>query len=167
MVARWTGERMPYNAIDEPVRQLCRVLNSFPGVYTYTSCGGHAEFDPPGNTCQAPEGCWYVDSHIDRTDDGHAALEFFAWVYKDIAPDGFLFDVFARAPYLNCPGSMIYYRWAGSDPDDPASTADAFAECLRRARFSYFVTPTRARRMYESVPEYWGDDPFVYEKETP
>ena len=70
-------ERTPYAGIDPPVRQLVRVLNRFPGVCTYTSDGGH---DGPQYDAQVPAGCWYVDSHIDRSDEGHASLEFFAWV---------------------------------------------------------------------------------------
>ena len=39
---------VPYDELDEPVRELVKVLNSLPGVATIGSCGGHADGDPGG-----------------------------------------------------------------------------------------------------------------------
>lgn len=139
-------ERTPYNEIDLPVRKVCRVLNRFPGIHTYTSCGGHP--GPHGNNlCRADEGHWYVDWHAARTDAGLVSLEFMAWIAQDIAPDGVDLCVLAKAPYLNFPGRMIYYRWAGFDPADPRSTADAFAELLTEHRRRYYLTAAHARKL--------------------
>src|ERR1039458_10237488 len=105
-----------HDEIDPPVRNLCRVLNSFPGIATYTSCGGHAV---PANSAQAEQGTWYVDFHVDRSDDGWISLEFLGHVAYDLAPDGVVLEVYAKPPYLNHPGQMLFFRWAGQDPDDP------------------------------------------------
>lgn len=137
----------PYKEIDEPVRNLCRVLNRFPGVATYTSCGGHAEH-PWGS--QAPEGEWYVDSHIDRSEEGWLSLEFFAWASWNLVPEGVGFQALAKPPYLNRPGEMLFFRWFGFEPDDPTCTADSFAELLADLRRSYYVTAHQARRWPDS-----------------
>jgi hypothetical protein len=139
-------ERAPYKDIDPPVRSLVRVLNRFPGVHTYTSCGGHAEIT---NSCQEPEGRWYVDSHIDRTDEGWASLEFFAWMQADVfweRETAIEFLPLAKAPYLNMPGQMIFFRWAGLDPKNSAASADACAETLTEYRKDYYITAHQAAR---------------------
>jgi hypothetical protein len=117
------------------------VLNRFPGIATYTSCGGHAEQENDG---QAPEGMWYVDFNVDRGDEGWISLEFFAWIAYGVAPDGVSFQPFAKPPYLNFPGSMLFFRWSGENPDDPACTADNFAELLTDARRRFYVTAHQA-----------------------
>ena len=139
-------ERTPYAQIDPPVRQLCRVLNRFPGICTYTSCGGHP--GPHGdNQCRVDEGHWYVDWHVDRSDEALVSLEFQAWIAGDIAPLGIELCAFAKAPYLNFPGRMLFYRWAGFDPDEPKATADNFAQLLTEHRRDYFMTAAAARRL--------------------
>lgn len=141
------SERTPYREIDAPVRGLVRVLNRFPGVHTYSSCGGHAE---PDRDDRASAGEWYIDSHIDRDGEGHAALEFFAWVAYQAAPAGVEFRPYAKPPHLNRPGSMLFYRWAGVDPDDPDCTPAAFAALLTDLRRTFYVTAARARK--------WGEE---------
>ncbi len=153
MNPRCPTERTPYGAIDPPVRNLVRVLNRFPGVQTYTSCGGHpiAEREP-GNSCQMAEGTWYVDSHIDRTDEGYASLEFFAWVAHDLNSVDLLFLPLAKPPWLNFPGKMLFYRWTSIDPDEPRFAADAFAEQLTDLRHrGFYVTAHQAKNW----PEDW------------
>jgi hypothetical protein len=121
-----TSSRTPYDGIDPPVRNLIRVLNRFPGTTTYTSCGGH---DDPQFDAQAPAGCWYVDSHIDRSDEGYASLEFFAWVNYDLRSRPIYFEPLAKPPFLNFPGHMLWYRWSGNDP----GRSQLRGRCLRRA----------------------------------
>ena len=133
--------RTPYPEIDPPVRNLIRVLNRFPGIRTYTSCGGHARVE---NSGQAPEGMWYVDFHVERTDEGWMSLEFFGWISYEMAPDGVGLDAFAKPPYLNYPGNMLFFRWAGTDPSESDSTADSFAGHLTDWRRSYYVTAAQA-----------------------
>lgn len=139
-------ERTPYNQIDPPVRQLIRVLNRFPGIATYTSCGGHP--GPHGdNHCRVDEGHWYVDWHVHRSDEGLVSLEFQAWIAEDIAPDGVALFCFAKEPGINFPGRMLFLRWTGFEPQDKDSTADAFAELLTDYRRRYYMTAARARKL--------------------
>jgi hypothetical protein len=131
----------PYPEIDPPVRNLIRVLNQFPGVKTYTSCGGHAEVE---NSCQMSEGTWYVDFNVDRSDEGWMSLEFFAWVAYDGMDSGVILESFAKPPWLNRPGGMLFFRWAGVDAADPHCSADSFAERLATFRESFYVTAAEA-----------------------
>jgi hypothetical protein len=133
--------RTPYKEIDPPVRNLIRVLNRFPGIATYTSCGGHAEQE---NDCQPQEGMWYVDFNVDRGDEGWISLEFFAWIAYGVAPDDVALRAFAKPPYLNFPGSMMFFRWSGHNPDDPKCSADSFAELLSDTRRQCYVTAHQA-----------------------
>jgi len=136
--------RTPYDQIDPPVRNLVRVLNRFPGVETFTSCGGHP--NALEGSSASPEGCWYVDSHIDRTDEGWATLEFFGWTAYSVAPDGVEFLPLAKPPHWNFPGSMLFFRWDGVDPDIPEATADHLAELLTDCRRQFYVTALQASR---------------------
>lgn len=137
----------PVAELDPPVRGLVWVLNRFPGITTYTSCGGHPAAEREGRDDRAEEGCWYVDFHVDRTDEGWISLEFFAWVAYDLCPGGVQFEALAKAPYLNEPGKMLWFRWCGWDPGDEASAADAFAELLAAARARYYVTAEQAQAL--------------------
>lgn len=133
----------PDDEIDPPVRNLARVLNEFPGVHTYTSCGGHAD---PANSTQAEEGCWYVDFHVDRSDDGWASLEHLAWMAYDFMPrdGGVELLALAKSPW-NDPGQMLFFRWAGLDPDDPKATADAIAILLSVWKREAYLSAVEAR----------------------
>jgi hypothetical protein len=130
-----------YPEIDPPVRNLVRVLNQFPGVKTYTSCGGHAEVE---NSCQMSEGTWYVDFNVDRSDEGWMSLEFFGWIAYDGMDKGVILEAYAKPPYLNRPGKMLFFRWAGMDPADPDCSADRFAEWLVDLHRKYYVTAAEA-----------------------
>jgi hypothetical protein len=129
----------PNDPIDPPVQRLVDVLNSFPGIETFTSCGGH-QGAPEGGS-QAEEGCWYVDFHVERSDEGWISLEFFAWLAYDVTPPGVQLRAFAKPPYLNFPGQMLFFRWAGSSPDAPESTADAMADLFDRYGDEFFAGP--------------------------
>jgi hypothetical protein len=138
-------ERTPYKEIDPPVRNLVRVLNRFPGLHPYSSCGGHAKPDPK-NTSQCPKGIWYVDFHVDRTDEGWMSLEFMAWVHYDFyAPSSSVFlTALAKSPW-NYPGEMLFFRWEGHDPRSRKGTADAVAEQIAfLKRDGAYITAARA-----------------------
>jgi hypothetical protein len=145
-VQKMSKERVPYRELDPAVVPLVRVLNRFPAICTYTSCGGHPN---PQYGSQAEQGTWYVDFHVDRTDEGWISLEFFAWLNAGLVPEGIYLTAGAHAPYLNQPGEMIYFRWTGQDPDDPECTPEAFATLLKQARHDYYVTAARAARWAE------------------
>lgn len=138
-------ERVPYADLDRAVVPLVRVLNRFPGISTYTSCGGH---EGPLMSSQCPAGLWYVDFHVDRSDEGWLSLEFFGWVAYDLAPDDVELQVLAKPPHLNSPGEMLFFRWTGVTPT--ATTPAVFAETLREARRRFYVTARQAAR--------WSDD---------
>jgi hypothetical protein len=134
--------KTPYAEIDAPVRGLVRVLNRFPGISTYTSCGGHEEVS---HDDQAPASCWYVDFLLARTDEGWISLEFFGWIAYEVAPDGVALEVLSKPPFVNLPGKMVFFRWSGG----PAASADAFADTLSAARRQYYVTAAAARKWVE------------------
>lgn len=57
--------------IDPNVRRLVEALNRFPGVTTFSSCGGHPDFDDEAGQC--PENIFYVHFSLDPG-DGYAAM---------------------------------------------------------------------------------------------
>lgn len=103
--------------LDKNMVQLIRALNSFPGIKTFTSCGGH----PNPSACQWPEGTFFVGFNVAWNDDGRLALEFLAWFvngYLDTKTKGGVRLVpFSAPPYLNCPGECLHFALEGrADP---------------------------------------------------
>ncbi len=107
--------KLDYQDIDPNIRALVRALNSFPGVETIGSCGGH---DNPGPG-QEFAGCWRV-SLVFKTPQ---VLEFFAWMINDDYPSPVFLYPFAPPPQLNGFGNLRYVirGFKGSDPDDLAT----------------------------------------------
>ena len=73
-------EMLRTTEIDDRVRPLVEALNAAPPIWTWSSCGGHA--NAVGG--QAAAGEFYVDFHVDQTVDGWSALAAIAQVLGDI-----------------------------------------------------------------------------------
>ena len=125
--------QIPYNELDANMINLVRALNSYPGVTTIGSCGGHEEPLKPG---QWSAGTWYVKFDISKDRLGWYVLEFLAWAINNDAArtlaswDHLVLLPKAAPPYLNTPGDMLSFvleSYNGQDPDDLA----AFLEKVR------------------------------------
>jgi len=73
--------KIDYSAIEQPVRDLCRALNEFPGITTIGSCGGH---ETP-NDWQEPLGSWFVTFHVSLIRGGWKSLMQIAGVELEYA----------------------------------------------------------------------------------
>src|SRR3954451_23348932 len=109
----------PVSDLDPNIVSLVEALNSFKGITTVGSCGGHVDPGP----AQRPAGEWTVTFMLGPTDDGWRALEFLAWlVNNDSRRSGSKvhLEPFAPPPYLNTPGECLVFRlsgWGGEDPE--------------------------------------------------
>src|SRR5215203_2556084 len=131
--------QIPYDELDKNIVELVRFLNSFDGVFTVGSCGGHT--DPkPGQT---PANEWLVIFKLEFIDGqvslgGWLALEFLTWaINNDLRRGGF--DVrlmsFSAPPYLNEPGQTINFGIEGRSVD-PAK----IVQCLVKFRNAFFIS---------------------------
>jgi hypothetical protein len=133
--------RIKYSELDKNMADLVRVLNSFKGVRTIGSCGGHRKPLKPG---QWGAGSWYVKFGISRSDYGWFAMEFLAWVVNsDSRRAGANLEFFPTSPppYLNEPGEMLCFVIEGRKPEKP----EKFAEYLKFLKEAAYVTPGQAR----------------------
>ncbi len=64
--------RTPRIQIDQRVKRIVKSLNTFPGIYTFSSCGGHAK-----QTCtsQVPKNEFNVNFSVDPARGGWRSLE--------------------------------------------------------------------------------------------
>ena len=67
---------------DERVARLVHALDAFPGVESYSSCGGHP---PPLEESQCPANEFFVCFDVGREERGWRALEFIAWAAAEAA----------------------------------------------------------------------------------
>ena len=81
------------DAIDANMVKLVDVLNEFPGIITFSSCGGHPG---PREVSQAPAGTFYVNFELDVLLGGWRSLEIFAVAIQETEaaePDAFSITV--------------------------------------------------------------------------
>lgn len=76
---------VPYDEIDANIVPLVRALNSFPGIFTLGSCGGH----PNNKEFQNPEGTFDIVFGVEVADqrptrEGWLSLEFLIYVFNNI-----------------------------------------------------------------------------------
>ena len=90
---------VPYEEIDEPVRDLVRLLNEELSLVTIGSCGGHKN---PDNV-QAPEGEFWVSIEVPSNVDEWRGFEYLAWVCRDWgrAGEDLLLEADAAPPFVN------------------------------------------------------------------
>ena len=122
--------------LDRNVVHLVRILNSFPGIQTIGSCGGHPNPDP----CQWSEGSFYVKFHVAWNAEGRLSLEFLAWLINDMVvrtttKGNVLLLPVSPPPYLNDPGNCLCFVIEGSNGADP----EELAETMDEAKTKCFV----------------------------
>jgi hypothetical protein len=62
--------------IDTRVQHLVAEMSHLPGIFTFSSCGGHAVRT---NESQADEGCFYVNFSVEPTTHGWESLARIVW----------------------------------------------------------------------------------------
>ena len=121
--------------LDPNIRPLVAVLNSFEGIHTVGSCGGH----PNPRPGQDPEGSWSVSFYVDHSEDGWVALEWLVWLinndYRRGGHDVFL-GPYAPPPYLNTPGACLTFHLRGHN-EDP----EALAQWTEQQKAECYYTP--------------------------
>jgi hypothetical protein len=60
---------------------LAKALNRLPGVTTFSSCGGHLY--PDSELAQCPEGTFYIQFDIKRSNRGRDILELLSWASNE------------------------------------------------------------------------------------
>lgn len=131
-----TDQEVPYDQLDPPVRALCRALNSFSGILTIGSCGGHLAED-----AFRAENRWWVSFGLDVAEDGRPtyaawlALEFIAWAFRDMWRGGYRVEIapVSLPPYLNEPGQMLAFSiegWRDTDGTGEGIEPDRVAQFL-------------------------------------
>lgn len=129
--------------IDKNVLPLVQALNAFDGISTIGSCGGHQN-PKPG---QYPAGSWYIKLTVDRSDDGHFALEFLAWlINNDLRQPLSRIAIYPTAPppWWNEPGRVLSYV-IESNGEDP----EYIASLVKRAHETEFISPQEMKE-YEA-----------------
>ena len=112
----------PRYKVDANVRALVDALNALPGIFTFSSCGGHAKGT---NDSQLPADEFAVNFHVDVFAGGWLSLE---WIARTI---DFSEDV----------AKLTVAVWSEDKPDTMAfelkgvdgAVADDLAELLRSA----------------------------------
>ena len=110
--------KAPYKELDSNIVKLVRALNSFEGIRTIGSCGGHANPKP----YQRPEGEWEIVFNVDHNEEGWFALEFLTWfVNNNLSRQEHevYLSLNSFPPSINIPGEALYFGLEGSgvDPD--------------------------------------------------
>ena len=127
--------KAPYEELDQNIVKLVRVLNSFDGIQTSGSCGGHADPTPH----QQPKGSWLITLEVDHSEEGWFALEFLTWfVNNNLARGGrhVLLTLHSFPPFINIPGEALYFALAGEGVNP-----DWMAKELRTVKKTYYVSP--------------------------
>ena len=116
---------VPYDELDANVVELVRAINSFPGIYTVGSCGGH----PNNQDFQSREGTFDIVLQLEvesmrPTEDAWLSLEFLVYIFNNVFY-GTGIKVFvgpySAPPHYNEPGSTITFRAGGEEnPDEIA-----------------------------------------------
>ncbi len=126
---------IPYDEIDPNIVSVVRALNTFSGIRTLNSCGGHQDAGPGQNK----QGTWSVVFEVAHGEDGWFALEFIAWMVHDRIRGKHSLSLRADSPppYLNQPGASLAFvleGWNNEDPND-------LAEWMNTIRQENYVPP--------------------------
>lgn len=134
-----------YSRIEPNVVPLLKVMNSFPGLQTTESCGGHKDPQP----WQTPEGLFTVLFVVDHTLEGLVSLEFLVWIVNGSGPLQRNGEIVCNSfpPYLNTPGQAHYFAWHGIG--DPGKVADELAFLKER----FFLTEKASAPKAARVPK--------------
>ena len=107
--------------LDANIRRLVMTLNTYPGVRTIGSCGGHEH--PTG--VQRPAGEWFVTFFIAHTRGGWRSLELIAGSIL-LDPERTSLKVITSRPG-QVTGRALFFAlegWGQADPDRIASYLD-------------------------------------------
>src|SRR3954469_6294326 len=99
----------PDSELDSNIVSLVKALNSFKGVTTVGSCGGHPEPGPG----QKPAGEWTVSFKLSSDDHGWRGPGFLAWLVNNDARrsgSNVRLEPFSSPPYLNTPGECLVFH---------------------------------------------------------
>lgn len=125
--------KIPYDEMDANIVGLAKVLNSFDGIYTISSCGGHKR----NKSFQLPAGNWEVTFKLrparqnSPSVDAWLTLEFLVYLFSKCysSDKGYVrIAPFSPSPYLNGPGNSISFTLEGEDAD-PDEVADWLLMC--------------------------------------
>jgi hypothetical protein len=120
-----------YSKIDPNMRDLVKIINSFDGLTTISSCGGHPE---PLTEGQWPENSWIVMFKVASNDNGWLAFQFLAELISDDRVSGvFLASKAAAVPCLkqNSPEMKLPFAYVGNYCCDPQELAKFIKEVKR------------------------------------
>jgi hypothetical protein len=134
---------VPWEELDQPIRDLVRELSNLPGIVTLSSCGGHDDAAAKGDG-RGPEHwdvyfrpCFAFPEDAEAVwpdEDGWLAVEFLTWVVHDLRAAGrrIWIDVDASAPFLNGPGRSMKFIISGVRTGEGGYSPEDFIADLRR-----------------------------------
>lgn len=140
------SDTTPYGEMDLPIVELCKTLNSLPGIRTVGSCGGHPE---PVSHASAQPGEWWVTFRCDLgaddrpTLDGWLSAEYVAWAFYDLgkADKAAWMSVFSPPPWVNEPGKMLTFQLEGRHQGKESMHPDEIAEFMERTLDAVAASP--------------------------
>jgi hypothetical protein len=145
---------VPYDELDPPIVELVPTLNSFPGVNTLGSCGGH---EPPTYDGQTPGNQWWITFELESHDpalvavptpEAWVSLEFLAWlIHHDASVKaGSQIELYPDAlpPFLNFPGRMLRFAIEGDRDGERGIDPDELARSIEEAAGEYYVPADEA-----------------------
>ncbi|WP_339821896.1 hypothetical protein MKZ15_10780 [Paenibacillus sp. FSL R7-0216] len=115
-------KKAPQDELDENIKNLVNVLNSFEAIQTIGSCGGHTNPQPG----QWEEGTWYVKFDIEQSLEGWQTIEFLAWAINHEYDEDLtvFFMPKSSPPWLNAPTETLGWVIEGYNEQDPNQLAD-------------------------------------------
>jgi hypothetical protein len=99
--------------IDSNIVDLVDALNAFPGIFTFSSCGGD---DNPNTVSQSPPGEFYVDFEVDPLRGGWRSLQLISHAARSGSGD-------VHIKVWQCgdePETMSFKLSGGADPAELA-----------------------------------------------
>ncbi|MBK8466017.1 MAG: hypothetical protein IPL32_09310 [Chloracidobacterium sp.] len=119
--------RIPYSEMDANIVALAKAINTFDGIYTISSCGGHAK----NKKYQLSADKWEVTFQLEAARQNSPSVR--AWLVLEFLVYAFSkcftsdkgdvrITTFSPSPYLNGLGHSISFTVEGSgvNPDDVA-----------------------------------------------
>lgn len=141
--------------IDENIRPLVEVLNSYPGVMTIGSCGGHTEPISGGSWAA---GTWYVLVTFSQNLIGWRSLEFLAWAinsdaHKGENPSNAWLIAQSYPPWLNTPGETLRFSFECRGDDHGGDLPVKWANWLREILDELYVpVEPKRKRLFRQNP---------------
>jgi hypothetical protein len=134
--------------LDPNIASLAGILNSFKGITTVGSCGGH----PSRGMEKELTAEWVVIFMVEHSAHGWRALEFLAWLVNNDARRGgakVRLEPFAPPPYLNSPGHCLVFHLRGWGDEHPEEVARMIAE-TKHEYFDHHRASRTSKRQYEA-----------------